>query len=47
MKTREFVLLPLAEIAGDLILPSSIATEKQSVKFLSQNIANNSMLKLR
>jgi 2-amino-4-hydroxy-6-hydroxymethyldihydropteridine diphosphokinase len=47
MKEREFVLLPLAEIAADLILPSLIATERQSVKVLSQNIANNSMVKLK
>jgi 2-amino-4-hydroxy-6-hydroxymethyldihydropteridine diphosphokinase len=46
MKKREFVLLPLAEIAGDLILPSSIATERRSVNVLSQEIANNSMVKL-
>lgn len=46
MKQREFVLLPLAEIAADLIIPSSIASDRQSVKILSQNIANNSMIKL-
>ena len=46
MKTREFVLLPLAEIAADLMLPSPVAADRQSVKFLSQNIANNAMVKL-
>ncbi len=46
MKTREFVLLPLAEIAADLMLPSSVAADRQSIKFLSQNIANNAMVKL-
>jgi 2-amino-4-hydroxy-6-hydroxymethyldihydropteridine diphosphokinase len=46
MKKREFVLLPLAEIAADLIVPSSIATERQSISVLSQEIANNSMVKL-
>lgn len=46
MKDREFVLLPLAEIAADLVLPSAEAADKQSVKFLSQNIANNAMVKL-
>lgn len=46
MKQREFVLLPLAEIAADLIIPSSIAAQSQSIKVLSQNIANNSMVKL-
>jgi len=43
---REFVLLPLAEIAADLILPSSIVADRQSIKVLSQDIANNSMVKL-
>lgn len=46
MKEREFVLIPLAEIAADLILPANTATGRQSVKFLSQKIANNSMVKL-
>lgn len=46
MREREFVLLPLAEITTDLIIPSLISTDKQSVKFLSQNIAHNSMVKL-
>ena len=46
MKEREFVLLPLAEIAANLILPYQIGEEPQSVKLLSQNIANNSMVKL-
>ncbi len=46
MREREFVLLPLAEIAADLIIPSAIATHRQSVKFLSQNIANNAIVKL-
>jgi 2-amino-4-hydroxy-6-hydroxymethyldihydropteridine diphosphokinase len=46
MKKREFVLLPLAEIAADLIVPSSISTERQSIRFLSHEIANNSMVKL-
>ena len=46
MKTREFVLVPLAEIAADLVLPSLINEENESVKFLSQNIANNAMVKL-
>lgn len=41
MNEREFVLLPLAEIAPDLILPNG-----QNVKQLSQNIAINSMIKL-
>ena len=41
MREREFVLLPLAEIAPDLILPHG-----ESVKVLSQNIANNDMVKL-
>ena len=47
MKEREFVLLPLAEICADLILPSSVATDRQSIQSLSQNIADNSMVKLR
>lgn len=46
MKEREFVLIPLAEIAADLILPANTATGRQSVNFLSQKIANNSMVKL-
>lgn len=41
MTEREFVLLPLAEIAPLLTLPDG-----KSVKLLSQNIANNSMVKL-
>ncbi len=41
MKDREFVLLPLAEIAPNLSLPNG-----QSVKLLSQNITINSMIKL-
>lgn len=41
MHKREFVLLPLAEISSDLHLPNG-----DSVKFLSQNIANNAMIKL-
>lgn len=41
MCEREFVLLPLAEISPDLILPNG-----ESVKLLSQNIANNAMVKL-
>ena len=41
MTEREFVLLPLAEIASDLTLPNG-----ESVKLLSQNIANNAMVKL-
>ena len=46
MRVREFVLLPLAEIAADLVIPASIGEEQQSVRFLSQNIANNAMVKL-
>jgi len=38
---REFVLIPLAEIAPSLKLPDG-----KSVKLLSQNIANNNMIKL-
>jgi 2-amino-4-hydroxy-6-hydroxymethyldihydropteridine diphosphokinase len=41
MKEREFVLQPLAEIAPKLILPDG-----DSVKILSQKIANNAMVKL-
>lgn len=41
MKEREFVLQPLAEIAPELILPDG-----DIVKILSQNIANNAMVKL-
>ena len=41
MSEREFVLLPLAEIAPKLILPNG-----ESIKELSQNIAINSMIKL-
>jgi len=47
MKKREFVLVPLAEISAYLIIPSSIAAERQSVKFLSQKVANNAMIKLK
>lgn len=47
MKSREFVLVPLAEISADLIIPSSINSERQSVKVLSQKIANNAMIKLK
>lgn len=47
MKEREFVLLPLAEICADLILPSQNAADRESVKSLSQNVANNSMVKLK
>ncbi len=46
MKEREFVLLPLAEITTDLILPALSATDRQSVNFLSQKIANNAIVKL-
>ncbi len=41
MTEREFVLLPLVEIAPTLKLPDG-----KSVKILSQNIANNAMVKL-
>jgi 2-amino-4-hydroxy-6-hydroxymethyldihydropteridine diphosphokinase len=41
MSEREFVLLPLAEIAPELILPNG-----ESITELSQNIAINSMVKL-
>ena len=41
MSEREFVLLPLAEIAPELILPNG-----ENIKELSQNIALNSMVKL-
>lgn len=41
MCEREFVLLPLVEISPELILPNGT-----SVKMLSQNIANNAMIKL-
>jgi len=41
MHEREFVLLPLAEIAPELVLPSG-----NSVKDLSQNISVNAMIKL-
>ena len=41
MTEREFVLLPLVEIAPSLQLPDG-----KSVKLLSQNIANNAMVKL-
>ena len=41
MAEREFVLLPLVEIAPSLLLPDG-----KSVKLLSQNIANNAMVKL-
>jgi len=41
MEEREFVLLPLVEIAPSLQLPNG-----KSVKLLSQKIANNAMVKL-
>jgi len=41
MCEREFVLLPLAEIAPELTLPHG-----ESVKLLSQNIANNGITRL-
>lgn len=41
MRDREFVLLPLVEIAPTLKLPDG-----KSIKFLNQNIANNAMVKL-
>ena len=41
MSEREFVLLPLAEISPELILPND-----ESITELSQNIAINSMVKL-
>lgn len=41
MHEREFVLLPLAEIAPKLHLPNG-----KSVKLLSQNIANNGITRL-
>ncbi len=41
MTEREFVLLPLAEIAPTLSLPNG-----ESVKYLSQNITHNTMVKL-
>lgn len=41
MHEREFVLTPLAEIAPELCLANG-----DNVKILSQNIANNAMLKL-
>jgi len=41
MHEREFVLLPLAEIAPTLNLPNG-----ETVKHLSQNIANNAIVKL-
>jgi len=41
MVEREFVLLPLVEIAPSLLLPDG-----KSVKLLCQNIANNAMVKL-
>ncbi len=41
MCEREFVLLPLAEIASKLNLPNG-----DSVNFLSQNIANNGITRL-
>jgi len=41
MAEREFVLLPLVEIAPSLQLPNG-----KSVKLLSQKIANNAMVKL-
>jgi len=41
MAEREFVLLPLVELAPSLQLPNG-----KSVKLLSQKIANNAMVKL-
>jgi len=41
MSEREFVLLPLVDIAPDLRLPNG-----DSVKLLSQNIANNGITRL-
>lgn len=41
MTEREFVLLPLTEISPKLTLPSG-----ESVKLLSQNIANNGITRL-
>jgi 2-amino-4-hydroxy-6-hydroxymethyldihydropteridine diphosphokinase len=41
MKDREFVLIPLVEIAPSLSMPDG-----KSVNILSQNIANNAMTKL-
>lgn len=41
MAEREFVLLPLVEIAPSLQLPNG-----KNVKILSRNIANNAMIKL-
>ncbi len=41
MYDREFVLLPLAEIVPELTLPQG-----ESVKLLSQNIANNDITRL-
>lgn len=46
MKEREFVLLPLAEIAADLTFPSLILENRQSISVLSQNVEINSMVKL-
>jgi len=46
MKEREFVLLPLTEIAADVRFPSLIPEDRQSISVLSQNIAINSMVKL-
>jgi 2-amino-4-hydroxy-6-hydroxymethyldihydropteridine diphosphokinase len=41
MSEREFVLMPLAEIAPQLQLPNG-----QKITFLSNSIANNEMIKL-
>jgi 2-amino-4-hydroxy-6-hydroxymethyldihydropteridine diphosphokinase len=41
MKDREFVLIPLVEIAPSITMPDG-----KSVNILSQNIANNAMTKL-
>jgi len=41
MSEREFVLIPLAEIAPQLQLPNG-----QKITFLSNSIANNEMIKL-
>jgi len=41
MYEREFVLLPLADISPELTLPNG-----ESVKLLSQNIANNGITRL-
>ena len=46
MKEREFVLLPLAEIAADLLLPPSTSANKLTVKILSQNVDSNHIVRL-